>query len=210
MNLAVAPKSLANSSGIPSTTITTAFVAMLSSTAIAHPEIVASDHDFLDFAKSYEIFRDSQSMAGLPTLHWPISDLDTVIENASSLSLKIEETTLQEWTEKSLSRLENLAALKEEWAGTGFDAASAQAIADAERFILKLNHLGVKIPPAIGLDDDGSISLHFSANKMTADLSIHKDGTYSYFAEVGEQTAYSDESKVNGNIDGKLIEILLA
>lgn len=210
MNRTMEPKSLAHTSGIPSTTITTAFVAMLSSTPIAHPEFVAPDVDLLDLSKNYETFGDSQSIAGWPYLKWHASELDALLENASSSIRKFEEKTLPEWTEKSLIRLENLAALKKDWAGPGFETASAQAIADAERFILKLNHLGVKTPPAIGLDDDGSISLHFSADGMTADLSIHKDGTYSYFAEIGENMAYSDESMVNGNIDGKLIEILLA
>lgn len=210
MSLAMEPKSRASSSKVYSTAITTAFVAGLSSSAAAHAEPTTHDVGVFDFAKSYETFRDSQSIAGWPALKWLTSDLNATIESVSSSSLKFDEATLPEWTEDSLIRLEKLASLKKDWAGPGFEAASSQAIADAERFILKLTHLGVKTPPAIGLDDDGSISLHFSEKEMTADLSIHKNGTYSYFAEIATETAYSDESNIDGNIDRKLIEILLA
>lgn len=114
------------------------------------------------------------------------------------------------WLEESLARIGKLSALPDGWAGEGFVAAQDDTSFDAERILVKLVHAGLKVKPAIGLDDDGTFSFHISDGEMIADLTVHADGTYSYFAEVSGHEVFSEESPIDGEIDHGLAAILNA
>lgn len=115
-----------------------------------------------------------------------------------------------DWVQACLDRIEKLGRLPKDWGGEGYCAATPDVVSDAERFLLKLVHLGVTMQPAIGLDDDGSFSFHFNSGTVLADLSVHSGGVYSYYAKMGNTEAYSDESSVDGKIDDLLAEIIVS
>ncbi|MEP5730192.1 MAG: hypothetical protein ABJL67_12575 [Sulfitobacter sp.] len=112
------------------------------------------------------------------------------------------------WLDESFVRIEKLGSLPDGWAGDGYVAAQETASFDAERLLVKLIRAGLKVKPAIGLDDDGTYSFHIADGKLIADLSVYADGTYSYFAEIPGHEVFSDESPIDGAIDHGLAELL--
>lgn len=182
----------------------TAFVVALSTVAFAG---VSPPRNFKDYLADINFSPVEHPTA--PRTE-PRSELSNSSFNASSSGQNVEAKTAQSWLTESLDRIEKLGSFPADWAGEGYVKASSSVVGDAERFILKLAHSGVNTRPAIGLDDDGSFSFHISDEGLIADLSIHPDGTYSYYAKRGSAEAFSETSKINGPLDQNLLDILKA
>lgn len=138
-----------------------------------------------------------------------VSD-ENAFNGGTSVEQVYEAENEPQWMQDSLNRIKKIGSLPENWAGSGFNRASERAVVDAERFLLKLVHLGLSIPPVIGLDDDGSFSFYLARENFVADLSIRDDGTYSYYAQLGDDEISSEDSSIDGPIDQQLADMLVA
>lgn len=138
------------------------------------------------------------------------ADDTTKKSEASSNSAQFEKAEGPMWMQSCFTRIEKLSNLPKGWGGNNFAQTTEQTAIDTERFLMKLAHAGLRHKPTIGLDDDGSYSLHISEGNLVADLSVHDDGTYSYYAQRGNNEVFSDASSIDGTLDQSLIDILKA
>lgn len=203
MNIANFSRVSPSTSITPRTHLTTAFAVVISTAAFYSAEDVGYSQTRLPFVDYTEVSSLSKASSSVPSAG--TTSFDKRAPSSGSMA-RVEQEI--EWVPSSLDRIENLGSLPANWGGEGYQRAAESAVGDAERFLMKLVHIGMSIPPAIGLDDDGSFSFHIAANDLIADLSVHADGTYSYFAQRGEAEVFSDSKDIDGPIDEQLAQIL--
>lgn len=114
-----------------------------------------------------------------------------------------------EWYFDLNDRLLQLSQKEDGWKGEKSVAPSREARKAASEMISKLAHEGVERRPSIGLDYEGTFSLNWMDDKLSADLTVYEDGTYSFFATSDGRSAMADEERISEPLNGRLLSFLL-
>ena len=194
---------ITSTSVVPGSQIKTAFLVAVSTSTIGSAALPQSTPVRQNIVSQFSV--SSTCSVNVPN----VSD-GSAFNGGTSVTQAYKAENEPQWMQDSLNRIKKIGSLPENWAGSGFNRASEKAVVDAERFLLKLVHLGLSIPPAIGLDDDGSFSFYLARENFVADLSIRDDGTYSYYAQLGDDEISSEDSSIDGPIDQQLADMLVA
>ena len=83
---------------------------------------------------------------------------------------------------------------------------TAQAFKDAEAFILKLplNRTGM---PTINIASDGEVNFCWSGGPTRVDLGFFGNGTYSYYAQSGQDESTGENIKAQDDVPTELLKI---
>ena len=103
--------------------------------------------------------------------------------------------------EKLLERVDYLNRKQHGWKGEESVPPSIATVSDARAFIRKLANEGITKAPSIGLDSDGDFVFFWREELLVLNLSIYGDGTYSFFAKVGDKSKTVDEATMSDPLD---------
>lgn len=110
---------------------------------------------------------------------------------------------------KTIARIRELGSYQKGWYdGCDGCPASPQAIKDAEMFVrnLDLNHIHL---PYISLAKDGEVNFWWDIEAIKLDLGFYGDGTYSYYAKLGDDSElFEDEASVSFHLPQEILERL--
>jgi hypothetical protein len=108
-------------------------------------------------------------------------------------------------------RIEYLETLEDGWRGEGSVKAKKSTARDARFLIDRIFSLALDRPlPKIGLDSDGAFIFSWNSGGVVASLSIHDDGTYSYFIRNNDRFERSDGEKTSDPLDVRFARMLSA
>lgn len=115
-------------------------------------------------------------------------------------------TNPADWLHSALEKVSAYGSLTDGWKGEGTLSPSTAAIADASDLLYQF---AVEMPdlsrPMISADEDGSICLYWLHGVMMANISVHGDGTYSYYAEGFDDPVRSDAMPIGQPLHPQLI-----
>ena len=114
-----------------------------------------------------------------------------------------------DWYFELSDRLSQLSKKEDGWKGEKSIAPSSEARKAASDLLSKLAHEGIEKRPSIGLDYEGTFSLTWMDDKISADLTVYEDGTYSFFATSDGQSAMADEERISEPLNSRLLSFLL-
>jgi hypothetical protein len=127
----------------------------------------------------------------------------------SSAPPLVVQTSAPDWLVEALSRIDQYAALSDNWKGPGSLAPSQQAREEAKELA---EQLALEVPdvtrPSVGADDEGAITLHWATPSMSATLTAYGDGTYSYYAENSFASDRSDSDLIGAPLPELLVSIM--
>ncbi|MEQ1710939.1 MAG: hypothetical protein ABL908_06010 [Hyphomicrobium sp.] len=86
-----------------------------------------------------------------------------------------------------------LSGLDDGWKGPGSRAVTQAAIDDAECFTLATITADIRSPDHIGAASDGELVITWRAPDAVIDISLHGEGTYSYYAIIAGQEYLGDD-----------------
>jgi hypothetical protein len=113
--------------------------------------------------------------------------------------------------ERSLGRLNELSTKPDGWKG-GESVSMPSSVRDAtEAFLRAYDELGAVKDVFVGLDSDGDVTFFLKDPTLILDLTICRDGTYSFFAETPSGLTFQGESLlVTEPLPDRMIEPLTA
>lgn len=112
---------------------------------------------------------------------------------------------------RSLGRLNYLRTLADGWLGEDSHGASEATGREAEVLLRRLHEEAPAAPlPVLGLDADGTIVMSWSGDGLTGSMTMHGDGTYSYFVRRHGVVASDAEAQVAHPIGPDLKRLLEA
>lgn len=114
------------------------------------------------------------------------------------------------WYADATARLDALSTKLDGWKGPGSIAASNDAKRYARDMLWKFSQEGIDKKPSIGLDFEGTFSLNWMDDKVSVDLTIYDDGTYSFYAKDNNTEVMLDEAQLRDPINSGLLSILLS
>jgi len=115
-----------------------------------------------------------------------------------------------EWHFELSNRMARLALKQDGWKGPDSLAASPEALEYASRLLRKFAAESIDRRPTVGLDFEGTFSFAWSESGLRADLTVYDDGTYSFFASDGTNSATADDALVSDQLPAQLLALLLS
>jgi len=128
---------------------------------------------------------------------------DTYLPTSQSVSI-------ENWHFELSDRMADLAVKQDGWKGPESIAALPMALEYANYLLRKLAVEGIDRRPTVGLDYEGTFSFTWSENEFRADLTVYDDGTYSFFASDGTNSATADEALISDRLPAQLLGLLLS
>jgi len=114
------------------------------------------------------------------------------------------------WLVEIVERIEAYRGKAVGWKGEGTFPPSERIIAEA---IDLLTQFATEMPslkaPSVSPDSDGEICIYWNYPPMMATISVHGDGTYSYYAEGYDVPARSDEETIGQPLRAALISTMV-
>lgn len=114
------------------------------------------------------------------------------------------------WYFELSDALDQLFAKPAGWKGPHSHAANEGALFFTRSLLWKLAHESIDRRPSLGLDHEGTFSLMWLDETVRADLTVYDDGTYSFFAEFGDDIASADDADVREPLHSGLLSALLS
>lgn len=113
--------------------------------------------------------------------------------------------------ERAVAEMKVVRSLPNGWQGPGSLAASPATTGDAYELLSKMvTDLPEGVVPSIGLDSDGIIVMSWNDGVLAGSLSVHGDGTYSYYIERDGHAPQSGEANIAAPLPRKLVQIMQA
>lgn len=108
-----------------------------------------------------------------------------------------------------ISKVRKLSKYPNDWCGNGSLKASIEAINNAEEFIRSLISIDKDIePPYISLASDGEINFWWKLPKITLDLGLFGEGTYSYYAKLPDTELLKDDVPISEKLPDEILAAL--
>lgn len=101
-----------------------------------------------------------------------------------------------------------LAALEPGWKGPGSVPVPQAAIDDAEQFTLATIATDIRNPDHIGAASDGELVITWRKLNEIIDVSFHGEGTYSYYAKIGENEFFGDDIPAAKSLPAELLAMI--
>ncbi|MGH6793881.1 MAG: hypothetical protein ACREDD_07545 [Methylocella sp.] len=109
----------------------------------------------------------------------------------------------------AISQIEEFRSRKDGWKGPNSLGPTERTIDDAKTFAEVVLADSMIEPPHIGLAADGEITFFWQNPKITIDLTIAGDGTYSYFAKlVAGPPFFEDAAPVSKNFSEEIFSLM--
>ena len=142
---------------------------------------------------------------------WLLTSLALRVRNSSetgswAASVSIEQ--LPDWYFDLVNRIESLCRHSDGWKGLGSHAPENDTKHFALQMLRKLALERIPGRPSIGLDFEGTFSFSWLDQDVSVDLTVHGDGTYSFFASSAEYSASVDEEPITKPLHSRLLSTL--
>lgn len=114
------------------------------------------------------------------------------------------------WLLPAAEKVYGFLELADGWKGADSLAPVDQTASEAIDLLWQLSaEIAGLQQPAISVDEDGAICLHWRIADLLATMTVYGDGTYSFYAEAGELSAKSDSEMVGFPLPASLASILV-